>query len=119
MVWHAVNDANMQAQAPAGDVLHLPFARVQAVTYDASEEAGCAAGCVNNTRAAISQIFRLSQTLGGRRTLQQALRLCDELPPDSAQDVAYWVQVTSAAMPPSQQPMQLESFTSHDRRTWP
>ncbi len=72
---------------------------VQAVTDDASEEAGCAAGCVNNTRAAISQIFRLSDTLSGRQALQQALRLCDELPPGSAVDVAYWVQVPKKLLP--------------------
>ncbi len=77
----------------------LRLAHVQAVTYDASEEAGCAAGCINNTRAAIAQIFRLSQALAGRQTLQQALRLCDELPSGSADDVAYWVQVTIAVSP--------------------
>ena len=74
---------------------HLEVARLaaQGVTYDASEAAGSAARCVNNTRAAIAQIFRISETADGRQQLRRALRLCDDLPPGCAEAVAYWVQV--------------------------
>ena len=94
---------------------------MQAVTYDASEAAGCAAGCINNTRAAISQVFRLSQTPGGRRALQHALRLCDELPPGCAADVAYWVQVILCCQSPPASTEQAERpafCASRDRRLW-
>ena len=71
---------------------------VQVVTYDASEAAGAASGCVNNTRTALAQIFRMSETADGRQQLRKALRLCDELPPGCAEAVAYWVQVRSWAL---------------------
>ena len=67
---------------------------LQAVTYDASEAAGCVPGCVNNTRTTFSLIRRACRTAAGRRNLQQALGLCDELPPGCEEDVSYWVQAS-------------------------
>lgn len=68
---------------------------VQAVTYDASEEAGAAPGCVNNTRDTFRLLFSLGADRQGRADLQDAFHLCDPLRHETdVTDLAFWIQVT-------------------------
>ena len=67
------------------------------VTNAASEAAGAAPGCVNNTRTAIGRIFGLAQTLEGRQQLRATLRLCDMVEEDSAEEIGFWIQVHRAS----------------------